>query len=55
MGGAVPSGCLHIMLEARSLDDVGRTLDRCTRNGWLRSWIWLRWHATRLEHLGADL
>jgi len=34
MGGPAPSGCVHIMLEARTLDDVGRTLDRCTRNGW---------------------
>ncbi|MEI6457360.1 MAG: VOC family protein [Pseudomonadota bacterium] len=29
MGAPVPSGCVHIMLEAKSLDDVGYALDRC--------------------------
>jgi 3,4-dihydroxy-9,10-secoandrosta-1,3,5(10)-triene-9,17-dione 4,5-dioxygenase len=33
MGAPVPSGCVHIMLEARSLDDVGLALDRCTAAG----------------------
>jgi 3,4-dihydroxy-9,10-secoandrosta-1,3,5(10)-triene-9,17-dione 4,5-dioxygenase len=33
MGAPVPSGCVHIMLEARSLDDVGRALDRCVASG----------------------
>ena len=33
MGGPAPSGCVHIMLEARTLDDVGRALDRCMANG----------------------
>ena len=28
-----PSGCVHIMLEARSLDDVGYALDRCLASG----------------------
>jgi 3,4-dihydroxy-9,10-secoandrosta-1,3,5(10)-triene-9,17-dione 4,5-dioxygenase len=27
------SGCVHIMLEARSLDDVGYALDRCVASG----------------------
>lgn len=33
MGAPMPSGCVHIMLEARSLDDVGRALDRCVASG----------------------
>ncbi|MBS0366930.1 MAG: VOC family protein [Proteobacteria bacterium] len=33
MGAPVPSGCVHIMLEARSLDDVGYALDRCIAGG----------------------
>jgi 3,4-dihydroxy-9,10-secoandrosta-1,3,5(10)-triene-9,17-dione 4,5-dioxygenase len=33
MGAPVPSGCVHIMLEARSLDDVGYALDRCMAHG----------------------
>jgi len=33
MGGPAPSGCVHIMLEALSLDDVGRALDRCMASG----------------------
>jgi len=33
MGAPVPSGCVHIMLEARTLDDVGLALDRCTAAG----------------------
>lgn len=33
MGGASPSGCVHIMLEAKTLDDVGYALDRCLANG----------------------
>lgn len=33
MGAPVPSGCVHIMLEARSLDDVGYALDRCLASG----------------------
>jgi 3,4-dihydroxy-9,10-secoandrosta-1,3,5(10)-triene-9,17-dione 4,5-dioxygenase len=33
MGAPVPSGCVHIMLEARSLDDVGYALDRCMASG----------------------
>lgn len=33
MGAPVPSGCVHIMLEARTLDDVGRALDRCLADG----------------------
>jgi 3,4-dihydroxy-9,10-secoandrosta-1,3,5(10)-triene-9,17-dione 4,5-dioxygenase len=33
MGGAAPSGCVHVMLEAQTLDDVGRALDRCIANG----------------------
>ena len=33
MGGPAPAGCVHIMLEARTLDDVGRALDRCVADG----------------------
>ena len=33
MGAPVPSGCVHIMLEALSIDDVGRALDRCVAAG----------------------
>jgi 3,4-dihydroxy-9,10-secoandrosta-1,3,5(10)-triene-9,17-dione 4,5-dioxygenase len=33
MGAPAPSGCVHIMLEARSLDDVGYALERCTAAG----------------------
>jgi 3,4-dihydroxy-9,10-secoandrosta-1,3,5(10)-triene-9,17-dione 4,5-dioxygenase len=33
MGGPAPSGCVHIMLEALTLDDVGRALDRCMASG----------------------
>jgi 3,4-dihydroxy-9,10-secoandrosta-1,3,5(10)-triene-9,17-dione 4,5-dioxygenase len=33
MGAPVPSGCVHIMLEARTLDDVGYALDRCNAGG----------------------
>jgi 3,4-dihydroxy-9,10-secoandrosta-1,3,5(10)-triene-9,17-dione 4,5-dioxygenase len=33
MGGPAPSGCVHIMLEARTLDDVGLALDRCMAAG----------------------
>lgn len=33
MGAPVPSGCVHFMLEARTLDDVGYALDRCMGNG----------------------
>lgn len=33
MGGPAPSGCVHIMLEASTLDDVGRALDRCMASG----------------------
>ncbi len=33
VGMHAPSGCVHIMLEARSLDDVGYALDRCVANG----------------------
>ncbi len=33
MGAPVPSGCVHIMLQARSLDDVGYALDRCIAQG----------------------
>lgn len=28
-----PSGCVHVMVEVASLDDVGRAMDRCTRRG----------------------
>ena len=33
MSAPVPSGCVHIMLEARSIDDVGLALDRCMAAG----------------------
>jgi 3,4-dihydroxy-9,10-secoandrosta-1,3,5(10)-triene-9,17-dione 4,5-dioxygenase len=33
MGAPMPSGCVHIMLEARTIDDVGFALDRCTAAG----------------------
>ncbi len=33
MGGPAPSGCVHIMLEAGTLDDVGLALDRCVADG----------------------
>ncbi|HXY75398.1 MAG TPA: VOC family protein [Steroidobacteraceae bacterium] len=33
MGAPMPSGCVHIMLEASSLDDVGFALDRCLASG----------------------
>jgi 3,4-dihydroxy-9,10-secoandrosta-1,3,5(10)-triene-9,17-dione 4,5-dioxygenase len=33
LGGPAPSGCVHIMLEARTLDDVGLALDRCVASG----------------------
>jgi 3,4-dihydroxy-9,10-secoandrosta-1,3,5(10)-triene-9,17-dione 4,5-dioxygenase len=33
MGAPVPNGCVHIMLEARTLDDVGYALDRCMASG----------------------
>lgn len=33
IGAPAPSGCVHIMLEARSLDDVGYALDRCVASG----------------------
>lgn len=33
MGAPVPSGCVHIMLEAKTLDDVGYALDRCLASG----------------------
>jgi len=33
MGAPSPSGCAHIMLEARTLDDVGLALDRCIAAG----------------------
>jgi 3,4-dihydroxy-9,10-secoandrosta-1,3,5(10)-triene-9,17-dione 4,5-dioxygenase len=28
-----PSGCIHVMIEVASLDDVGRAMDRCARRG----------------------
>jgi 3,4-dihydroxy-9,10-secoandrosta-1,3,5(10)-triene-9,17-dione 4,5-dioxygenase len=28
-----PTGCVHVMVEVRSLDDVGRAMDRCARRG----------------------
>jgi 3,4-dihydroxy-9,10-secoandrosta-1,3,5(10)-triene-9,17-dione 4,5-dioxygenase len=28
-----PSGCVHVMVEVASLDDVGRAMDRCARRG----------------------
>jgi 3,4-dihydroxy-9,10-secoandrosta-1,3,5(10)-triene-9,17-dione 4,5-dioxygenase len=33
MGGPVPSGCVHVMLEALTIDDVGYALDRCMASG----------------------
>ncbi|HTV94927.1 MAG TPA: VOC family protein [Steroidobacteraceae bacterium] len=33
IGAPAPSGCVHIMLEARTLDDVGFALDRCIASG----------------------
>ena len=33
MGAPVPSGCVHFMIETRTVDDVGRTLDRCMSHG----------------------
>jgi 3,4-dihydroxy-9,10-secoandrosta-1,3,5(10)-triene-9,17-dione 4,5-dioxygenase len=30
---ASPSGCIHVMIEVATLDDVGRALDRCARRG----------------------
>jgi 3,4-dihydroxy-9,10-secoandrosta-1,3,5(10)-triene-9,17-dione 4,5-dioxygenase len=33
MSGPAPSGCVHLMLEARTLDDVGYALDRCVASG----------------------
>jgi 3,4-dihydroxy-9,10-secoandrosta-1,3,5(10)-triene-9,17-dione 4,5-dioxygenase len=32
-GMPAAAGCVHIMLEARSLDDVGYALDRCVASG----------------------
>jgi 3,4-dihydroxy-9,10-secoandrosta-1,3,5(10)-triene-9,17-dione 4,5-dioxygenase len=28
-----PTGCIHVMVEVSSLDDVGRAMDRCARRG----------------------
>jgi len=28
-----PTGCVHVMVEVASLDDVGRAMDRCARRG----------------------
>jgi 3,4-dihydroxy-9,10-secoandrosta-1,3,5(10)-triene-9,17-dione 4,5-dioxygenase len=28
-----PTGIVHVMLEATTLDDVGRAIDRCARHG----------------------
>ncbi len=28
-----PTGCIHVMVEVASLDDVGRAMDRCARRG----------------------
>ena len=28
-----PCGCIHVMVEVASLDDVGRAMDRCARRG----------------------
>ncbi|HUC57584.1 MAG TPA: VOC family protein [Streptosporangiaceae bacterium] len=28
-----PSGCVHVMIEVASLDEVGRAMDRCARRG----------------------
>lgn len=33
VGAPAPSGCVHIMLQAKSLDDVGYALDRCVATG----------------------
>jgi len=33
MGAPAPSGCVHFMIEARTVDDVGRALDRCMNHG----------------------
>jgi 3,4-dihydroxy-9,10-secoandrosta-1,3,5(10)-triene-9,17-dione 4,5-dioxygenase len=33
VGAPAPSGCVHIMLQARTLDDVGYALDRCVAAG----------------------
>jgi len=33
MSAPAPSGCAHIMLEARTIDDVGLSLDRCMAAG----------------------
>lgn len=33
MNAPSPSGCVHIMLEAKTLDDVGYALDRCLAHG----------------------
>ena len=30
---SAPSGCVHVMVEVASLDDVGRAMDRCSRRG----------------------
>jgi 3,4-dihydroxy-9,10-secoandrosta-1,3,5(10)-triene-9,17-dione 4,5-dioxygenase len=30
---ASSSGCIHVMIEVASLDDVGRAMDRCARRG----------------------
>jgi 3,4-dihydroxy-9,10-secoandrosta-1,3,5(10)-triene-9,17-dione 4,5-dioxygenase len=29
----IPSGLVHVMIEAEKLDDLGRTIDRCKRKG----------------------
>ena len=39
-----PSGCVHVMIEVATLDDVGRALDRCARRGGTIS-AWLGRHA----------
>lgn len=28
-----PAGCIHVMIEVATLDDVGRAMDRCARRG----------------------
>ena len=28
-----PAGCIHVMIEVETLDDVGRAMDRCARRG----------------------
>ena len=33
MGANVPGGCVHMMLQAQTIDDVGRALDRCQAAG----------------------